>query len=483
MRTPVAWWPVLTVAAVAAGIHLAVATRYGWHRDEFYYVICGRHPDWGYVDQPPLAPLLARLLAAMPGGLFPLRAAAVAAQLGCVLLTAALAAEFGGRRRAQLIAAGSVAAAPGFVASSLLFGTTVLDQLVWAVVLVLVVRALRLGTVRAWLPAGVAAGIGLEIKDTVAVLILGIAVGLMLFRRSALRTPGPWLAAGVTVLFAVPNLVWDARHQWANLRMAETLSRNQGGFLGAAAHLPILLFLLAGPPLVALWIAGVRRLGATTGHRWVLATVVTAVALCTAGGGKSYYALPVLFALFASGAVAVEQAATARGRVGWPLAVGLSGLVAVLIGLPVLPPHTAAALRPIDPQVVETYGWPDFVDQVAAAAAPLPPDVPIFTSNYGEAGALTTFGPSHGLHRPVYSAHNNYLLWGPPPGTPDTVLCVGEWKPPLLQRFWSQVSELAPITAGDGVTDEETAAHAAIYLCERPRGTWAELWPGLRHLD
>ena len=55
------------VAAVAATVHLAVATRYGWFPDEFYFVICGRHPAWGYVDQPPLVPLLTRVAEALPG--------------------------------------------------------------------------------------------------------------------------------------------------------------------------------------------------------------------------------------------------------------------------------------------------------------------------------------------------------------------------------------------------------------------------------
>jgi hypothetical protein len=114
-REPLAWRPVGLVAAVTAAVHLAVATRYGWHHDEFYYVVCGRHLAWGYVDQPPLAPLLARLAATMPGGVLPLRLLAVAAQLGCVMLGAVLAAEFGGRRRAQTVAAAAIAACPVFV--------------------------------------------------------------------------------------------------------------------------------------------------------------------------------------------------------------------------------------------------------------------------------------------------------------------------------------------------------------------------------
>src|SRR5262245_61260074 len=113
-----AWRPVLAIAAVAAVVHLVVAARFGWHRDEFYYVITGRHLGWGYVDQPPLTPLLARLAAELPGGVLPLRILAIACQVGCILLAAKLAAEFGGRARAHAIAAGAVAASVGFVAAS-----------------------------------------------------------------------------------------------------------------------------------------------------------------------------------------------------------------------------------------------------------------------------------------------------------------------------------------------------------------------------
>jgi Dolichyl-phosphate-mannose-protein mannosyltransferase len=486
-RPPVAWRPVLVVTAVVVLGHLAVATRYGWHRDEFYYVICGQHPAWGYVDQPPLTPVLAALFAKLPGGVLPLRLLAIAAEAGCVLLAPLLAAEFGGGRRAQTITAAAVAACPAFVAASLLFGTTVVDQVVWIALLVLLTRALRLGSTRAWLAAGLVAGIGLENKDTVAVLLLGIALGLVLLRREVLRTPGPWLAGVLAVVLAAPNLIWDAAHGWPNLAMAASLSREQGGPLGALAQLPILPILLAGPPLIALWVIGVRRLGSSAGreHRWLLVAAIVVVVLVTAAGGKSYYPAPLLAALFAAGAVRVEALSLSRnkkGHPGWPIAITVTALFAVFIGLPVLPISTAGTIRSLNPTVVETYGWPGYVDQVKQAAATLPPGTPIFTGNYGEAGALTLLGPAQGLHNPVLSAQNNYSLWGPPPGTPDTVLCVGQWTPTDLRKSWSQVTEIAPVTM-NGIPTQETTQHAVIYLCRNPRGSWAQLWPQLTHFD
>ncbi|MFC1433779.1 glycosyltransferase family 39 protein [Streptacidiphilus sp. N1-3] len=481
-RAATAWRPVLLVAAVVAVVHLAVATRYGWHRDEFYYVICGRHLAWGYVDQPPLTPLLARLAAALPGGVLPLRLLAVASQVGCVLLAPMLTAEFGGGRRAQTITAAAIAACPVFVASSLLFGTTVVDQLVWVALLVLVARALRLRTTASWLAAGVTAGVGLENKDTVAVLLLGIAVGLLLLRREALTLAGPWLAGGVAVALAAPNVIWDAAHGWPNLRMAQVLSSGEGGPLGSLEQLPVLAVLLAGPPLIALWVLGVRWLASPTGraHRWVLVVAVVSVVVFTASGGKSYYPAPALAGLFAAGAVRVESMGRSRGRTGWPVAIGVSALVALVIGLPVLPLSAANTMRQLNPTVIETYGWPGFVQQVRLAAAALPPGTPIFTSNYGEAGALAILGPAEGLRQPVFSGQNNYALWGPPPGRPEVALCVGEFDPAQLGRAWGRVTEIAPIRM-NGVDDQETQFHAAIYVCREPRSSWARLWPALVH--
>lgn len=50
---------VLYIAAAKLLFHLATASRYGIFRDELYYLACGEHLDWGYVDQPPLIALVA----------------------------------------------------------------------------------------------------------------------------------------------------------------------------------------------------------------------------------------------------------------------------------------------------------------------------------------------------------------------------------------------------------------------------------------
>jgi hypothetical protein len=164
---------------------------------------------------------------------------------------------------------------------------------------------------------------------------------------------------------------------------------------------------------------------------------------------------------------------------GWITAVGVTAVLAVFLTLPILPPSVQTNLRAIDPEPMETYGWPEFVDQVKQAQRAVPAGTPILTSNYGEAGALTILG---GLDN-VYSGQNSYGDWGPPPGTSPTVLVVGEFKADQLRLGWQKVELIAPITLPGGIKNEEIVNHATIFRCDQPKGSWAQLWPRLRHLS
>jgi 4-amino-4-deoxy-L-arabinose transferase-like glycosyltransferase len=483
---PFATGPVLAIAGVVAAVHLVVAGRFGWHRDEFYYLASGRHLAWGYVDQPPLTPLLARLAGALPGGVWPLRIVAIAAEAGAIVLAGALARELGGRRRAQSLAALVVAGCPIFVGSALLLGTTGIDQLFWVAVLVLVTRALRRSSTSTWIWAGIVAGLGLENKQSILALLVGIGIGLVWTRRDALRTAGPWCMGAIALLLWSPNLIWNATNGWPSLTMARAISDQQGGLLGSLAQLPLLVFLLTGIVVIGVWLQGVRWLWRDPDgrpDRWMVVVAVVAVALTVLGGGKSYYPAPAWFGLFAAGAVALERRdvlLASPWRDGWFRLAGASLLVSVLVSWPVFGPRVASALRPIDREPMETYGWPGFARQVADAARDLPPGTVVYAGNYGEAGALETFGGGVGLRFPVTSAHNAWATWGRPAGgSPDSVLAVTLGGPDRLRRAWNRVERVGRITLPTGLHNVETDGDATIYRCSDPVGTWAEIWPTL----
>lgn len=52
----------LIAALIVFAVHAALGARYNLFRDELYFIVCGRHPAFGYVDQPPAVPLMAAAL-------------------------------------------------------------------------------------------------------------------------------------------------------------------------------------------------------------------------------------------------------------------------------------------------------------------------------------------------------------------------------------------------------------------------------------
>ncbi len=300
--------PVLLIAGLAVVGLLALAGAYGFHRDELYFVIAGRHPAFGYVDQPSITPLLSAasvaLLGVTPVAIRILPAMVIGA---CIVLAALTARDLGGSRRAQVLAAATLAVS-GYLAAGHLDSTTTFDLLAWAVVAWLVVRLLAGGDRRLWLAVGVAAGIGLENKHILLFLGASLAAGLVAARRwDVLRSPWAWAAVGLALVIWAPNLAWQASRGFPQLEMARQIG---GGGLGDRIKVIPELLLLAGPFLFPFSLAGawwLLRNEAARPWRAVGWAAVVLVLLVLAVSGKSYYAAGMLMPLMAAGAIALDH--------------------------------------------------------------------------------------------------------------------------------------------------------------------------------
>jgi hypothetical protein len=146
-------WRAIGIVAAPVGLMLfALSGRYGYHRDELYFLAAGHHLAWGYPDQGPLVPVLGRLMDELaPGSLAVFRLPATLAAVGGTVMSALTARELGGRAFAQ----GLTALVVGTSAFTLLTGhlmvTATLDFPIWVVAVFLVVRILRTGQQRLWL--------------------------------------------------------------------------------------------------------------------------------------------------------------------------------------------------------------------------------------------------------------------------------------------------------------------------------------------
>ena len=460
---------VALIATATTALHVATANIWDFHRDEFYYLACGRRLAWGYVDHPPVTPLLYRIADVTVGpSELGLRIVPAVLHGVTVLLVALLARELGGSTRAQVLAALAAALAPLLLTTGHFLGTVTVEVTVGTGLALVLAKLVNGGDPRWWLLAGLLAGLGMLNKWTFAFGVAGLAAGLLLGNRDVLATP--WLAGGIAVALAcwAPNLWWQAQHGWPQLEFAGTL-RDYG-------QAPLVLvgqLVLLGAGL-ALAVPGVRWLAIdSAGHpyRFLLVAVVVATAATLATGGKPYYTAAVLPTLLAAGAVALD------GTRGWVLPAVLVGVGVLLapLALPLTPVSAASKLRAVNPELGEMVGWREYVTTVVDLHR-RHPDAGIVTANYSEAGALELLAP--GLPQPA-SGHNSYWDWGRPTGDPDEVLAVGV-DDALLHRSFAHVEQIGTIHSPHGVHNLEDGR--PIYLARGPRASWSELWPRFRHV-
>ena len=485
----------LLVEVALNGFH-----AYGYFNDEFYYIACSKRLGLGFVDHPPLAPLLLRGVRAILGDSLPaIRLPAAVAGAATVFLTGRMAFRLGGGKFAQTLAALAVAVAPGLLVLFGFFSTNPFEILVWTASADLVLALAAGADPRWWLVLGGIAGLGLENKHTTAVFVAALAIAVLASPlRERLREPWPWLGLLVAFLLFLPNLVWEVRHDWISLqfyRAAETVKNVPTSSLRAA--LDQVLFM--NPVTMPLWLLGLRFylldregrpwrvLGWTFGMLFALTLLVP-----TSRPDRIAGAYPMLFA---AGAVVFERWGRRPARVAVVAACAVSVAVFAPLTLPLIPPHalaTYARVLHLNPQVelqrhnalpqwaADSLGWEDLADAVAAVARTLPPEgrdqAAVLAGDYAYAGSLEFFGPARGVPR-VISAHNQYFLWGPGGPPPRVVIALGTSRTDL-ERLFTDVEQAATFRCEFCYQDG-----MPIWVATRPRVSLRDAWPGLEHFE
>jgi 4-amino-4-deoxy-L-arabinose transferase-like glycosyltransferase len=483
-RVPALAW---VIAAAFVAVELAVSGRYGFQQDELYFLVVGHHLAFGYVDQPPLAPLLTRVTGVLGASPTAIRILPALAGGAIVVIAARMAALLGSGRPGRVLAALAMACAPVLLAAVHIGNTTPYDLLAWAVVVLCVTTALLRDRPRWWIGAGVAAGIGLEDEYLVGLLVAGILIGVLATpHRVVLRTKWPWLGGVIALAIWAPNLAWQFADRWPQATMASAIHHQNTSAANYAVGLPAQV-LVAGLPGAVLLVAGLIRLWRTPQQRFLaVAASLVGIYVLAWVPGKVYYADGMLPAVLAAGAVSAERWIAAARRPRLWRSVGLAGTLAYLVfslpsTLPVLP---IAALHDVAQvhTVTDTVGWPQLVAEVAAQDRALThagaPPASIFTGDYAEAAALQDFGGGDHLP-PVLSGHNAYWTWGPGQASDETVLVVDALD--QLRPYFASCRLLAVENPPDQVQSDWN--DIPIGVCTGPTASWRALWPALRHYD
>jgi hypothetical protein len=436
--TAAAHAPFLTTRAGRLCVLLALAKlallvpilgRYGWDRDELYFLAAGRHLAFGYVDFPPLVAVAARLVDGTAG------ASLISLRLLCSLLAAvaavaagAIARELGAGQRLQVLATAAWIATPYALGGAVLFHPTFLELAATALALLAATRLVVRGEPRQWLALGLWGGLGLESKYTIVVPLAAFVAGCALWRRDLLIRREAALGGVIAVGLLLPNVIWEFAHDWISADFASSQHDKT-----AADTPPLvyagqqLVFLGAGAVLVVLglvWLWRRPRL------RPLALTSAAPSVLFALEQGRSYYALPAMLPALVAGCLAVAERRPRRMTLAALAAVHVAVLALALpLVVPILPARQLVSTGIWEESFwKDEFGWRELTAQTATAWQSRTPAEraagAIVAENYGEAGALALYGPGAGLPPPV-SGHLSFQYWHPARMPQRNVLLVG----------------------------------------------------------
>jgi 4-amino-4-deoxy-L-arabinose transferase-like glycosyltransferase len=492
--------------------HIYFNNRYGYFRDEFNYIVCGDHLQWGYVDQPPLIPFLIHICRAVLGdSLRSIRFIPALASSLLLVQTAAIARELGGRRFALLLSAICALIAPQYLSNGSLLGTNCLEPNLWMGCAYFAILAIKRTDPRYWLWFGVIAGLGLEEKYSIAVFGLGIVVGLLLTpQRLVFLSKWIWLGGLAAFLVFLPNLLWNIHYDWPFAQLMRGIrAEGRDVVLGPFDYF-FQQTLLVDPITAPIWLAGLFALlfsARLKAYRLLGWCYLVCYAIFFVLHGKNYYLAPVYPMLLAAGAVVIESAINGPGQaprhVQWlkpVIAIILlaSGAHLTPIVIPVFSPehflayaktlpfklpvmehsHARAAL----PQwYSDQFGWQEIVDETAVAWNRLTPgerkneNCGIFAQDYGQAGAIDFLGRGYGLPRSL-SGHQTWFLWGPR-GYSGNCMIVLDDKRQRLEELFEHVEFVGTSAPNPYALEQQID----VYICRGAKfGTLNAVWPQIK---
>lgn len=473
----------LSLGAATMIAHAFTGAGFGFHGDELQFMDDARHLAWGYVAYPPMTSFFARLSLDLFGtSIAGFRFFASLAQAVAIILTGLMAREMGGGVRAQVLA--GAALVPYALGAGALMVYNSFDNICWILAAWFVVKLLRSGDARWWVPVGAAVGLGMMAKYAIAFFAAAIVAGFLV--TAARRyLASRWLCAGcaAALLIWAPNLIWEAHHHFVSFDFLRSIHARDVSLGRTQSFLPDQIYQTIAP----LWIVGlVFCLKAVSGKRfravgWMYVILFGAFLIAR---GRGYYLAAAYPMLYAAGSVWWEQRLASmasnpgRQRRSWRVAwavVAAAAVIAAVVALPIGPPRSLLwKLR--EPELRDEIGWEDLVATVARVRDSIPLGdrgrLAVLATSYSAAGAVDLYGDRYGLPAAI-SRINSYgeRGYGDPP--PETVIAIGFSREFLESRFAS-CRPAAQIRNRYGVVNR--SYDQVVFVCRGLNEGWPKLW-------
>ena len=489
-----------SIAAIGFLVQMATNGRYGYFRDELYYLAASDHLAFGYVDFAPLIAWLAHASRAVFGdSLHAIRLLPALAFAGEIGLTGLLAIELGGRKWAVIVGCTCVLVAPVILGNGTRLSMNPVEPLFWMGCIYFLLLAINRSQPKYLLRCGAFLGLGLENKHSTIFFLGALVLALICVAdRKLLATKWFWLAAAIAFTLAMPNVIWQYLHHFPTLQDLQNVKATHKN-----VELPPLVFLkqqvmMLNPITDIVWFPGLwflffHRDGKR--YRALGFTYLFFLTVMTVLKGKDYYLAPIYPMLFAAGGVfwetiAAQYKAMRWARVAVPSLVLALGMVSAPIVLPILPPEkivpymnaigvkvgrSESNMSSMIPQhFADEFGWEEMVRKVAEVYNGLPPEerakTAILGGNYGGAGAIDFFGKKYGLPKSI-SAHQNYYYWGYHGFDGETMIML-EWSRENAEKVCDRVDD-GPVNAPEYGMGWE---HYTILTCHHVKRPMQQAW-------
>lgn len=495
---------VLIPAALFFFIQLYFTANYPVFRDEFYYLECASRLSIGYVDQPPLSIFILsawksifgdslisiRILPALFGSLF-------------ILMTGLLTKELGGNKASQVFSSIAVFCAPVYWGICGFYSMNAIDILIWATLLLLLVKVINKPRPALWILLGIVAGLGLMNKVSVGFFGVSLLLSLPFTPyRKFFRDKYFWIFGLISAVIFLPYIIWNYTHDWAAIEFMKNASLYKNVHLAPLNFLKEVI-LQVNPLNSVIWITGFFALMLSkelSKYRLMGLLFIFSLLIVYFSNGKPYYLAVTYPILLSAGSVIISGIS---GRVKLKiiqysysiiLIAGMTFLLPVVV--PVLDPSDAAAYlkrlgiipassenkkAAVLPQIfADRFGWQEMTAVTANIYNSLSAEeknrTAIFTGNYGEAGAINYYGKNMGLPRAL-SGHNNFYFWPPDSGNITTLIVIGIDKEDIGD-FFDDVTEAGRVESHFSMPYENGIP---VYIARKPKKPLTEIWPMLKH--
>ncbi|MBN2134490.1 MAG: glycosyltransferase family 39 protein [Acidobacteria bacterium] len=491
------------IALLKLVLHLVSLSGYGYMGDEFYYIECSEHLDFGYVDHPPLSIVLLWVVRSLFGGyLLVMRLVPALCGFFFVYLTGIIARELGAGKTGMAIAASAAFAVTGNMYIHNYYSMNCLDHLFWIGLILIVIKIIKTDNKNLWIAFGLVAGLGLQNKISVFFAGFGLAVGLLLTKhRKNLKDKNIWFGLIIALLLFHPYIIWNIIHGMPTLEFMQNASSFKNYNVSPMEFLSGQI-LVNNPITLPVWIAGLiflltsKKMKEFRLFGWMYLAIFLVFIL---QHGKHYYMLGIYPVLFAAGGLFYSsiQRKTIR-KILNPVLISILlilGLFLAPLGLPILDRELYVKydkflgidtgkmenhkLGKLPQHFAQMNDWDILLKQYVYAWERIPlkdrANCGILVANYHKAGVINVLGKDFGLHRAI-SGHNNCYLWGMNGYSGEVMLVIG-FGYEKLTKYYGTVIELGR-TSSEWTMPYDN--NIPMYLCKDNKISLEKLWPKIK---